>query len=806
MGMYRGKMRRNVKVIGLFLFVFLFITAGSALSFAGWDKETKWKYYDEDRVAIKDQWIEEETGKRYYINEEGWMVTGWYQAKDGGQYFFDSNGAAVIGLAEIDERFYWFEKDGKVFLGDKNVSGKIYHFTSEGIVVQDKISMPHNAYTKEGRRIEKIEETMEEMDYHFESIPYLFLFLYGIFLVVQIRNQSEKNKREKQLQIVLSSASVLSISGLIRLYALFDEMFFNMTLCSVAVFLVSMKLTGRMIKDVKTDKKTAFASFFLAVLLVLAEVIGIGFRKFDNVQESCQVREILYMILYGLPLSCLAEPFFFGLFGMVGEGSYEESPKDVNAVFWKSWLAVFGGYIPCFLAFFPGVYGYDMSWQWKMYVDRNYNTHHPILHTVLSGWILETGNGIFGSYNGGLAVYALFQLLIFSGCIAFGLRFLHKIRISRKLRIIATGFYILFPLLPVLGISTTKDVIFAGLFLAVFVGICDMVNSRKLYQGWRMVVFFSFTILMGLFRNNGLYSLAVMAVCLLAGAMVGKRQGRRMHLNGKLAVLLLAAVMGIYGTLMMLQVGFHAKKGSVVEMMSIPFQQMARTYLCHRHELQKEDRELLLEYVPEYAMENYTYHISDPVKGAVNEKYLMDHKMDFINLWLRLGFQFPKEYILATMYNTFGIWYLGEDFSSYTVMEMGPPFDSTRIVKTHSLIPPLKSVYSWFTASNIKKKLPVLSMVFFTPFYVWTVLTCAVIVMVRKSYIYLIPPLYLLSYILTLALGPCMMMRYMLPVVVCVPILLPMVFFRMYEEIENESQIYHKVGCADGGNEFLDTF
>ena len=76
MGMYRGKMRRNVKGIGLFLFVFLFIVAGSVLSFAGWDRETKWRYYDEDGVAIKDQWIEEEKGKRYYINEEGWMVTG----------------------------------------------------------------------------------------------------------------------------------------------------------------------------------------------------------------------------------------------------------------------------------------------------------------------------------------------------------------------------------------------------------------------------------------------------------------------------------------------------------------------------------------------------------------------------------------------------------------------------------------------------------------------------------------------------------------------------------------------------------
>ena len=98
MGMYRGKMRRNVKVIGLFLFVFLFITAGSALSFAGWDKETKWKYYDEDRVAIRDQQIEEETGKRYYINEEGWMVTGWYQVGANWYYFSPVNdGAHVTG-------------------------------------------------------------------------------------------------------------------------------------------------------------------------------------------------------------------------------------------------------------------------------------------------------------------------------------------------------------------------------------------------------------------------------------------------------------------------------------------------------------------------------------------------------------------------------------------------------------------------------------------------------------------------------------------------------------------------------------
>lgn len=785
----RRKMNKNWNKILLLLFFLLFMTGCPLLALADWQQETGWRYYDESGNEIRDQWVEGKGGKRYYIDENGWMVNGWYAFEDGKQYFFRGDGAAVTGLAEIDGKLYWFEEDGTVFFGEKVIQDQTYHFTPEGMEVpKSRKELPsYRRYSKEGQSIEEGTETGSEALY-FRWLPMILLLLYSGFLAAKMGKGADDGKKrgeEEKLRLVLSAANVLAVSGLVSIYGLFDDLFFNKTLCSVMVFLVSMILLRKVLQDIRRDRRRVLFSFFLSFLLALTEVAGMGLRIFANDEQVLRsVTGLFWMFLSAIPLSCLAEPFFFFLFGLVKEKEEREcpEPREANRVFWKSWLAVFGGYIPCFLAFFPGLYCYDMIWQWAMYVDRNYNTHHPILHSVLGGWLLETGNRIFGSYNGGVFLYALIQLLIFSGCIAFGLRFLYKIGISKKCRLAVMGFYILYPFFPVLGISTTKDVIFAGLFLVVFVGICDMVNNRQVYKGWRLAVFILFTVLMGLYRNNAVYGLLFLDVCLFAGLAAGKRQGHRTRMVGKLALVLLVSVIGIRGMFTTLRIGFHANKGSVVEMLSVPFQQLARTYVFHNQEIGEEDKEILFRYIPEEALGEYKYYLSDPVKGAVNSEYLMDHKKDFIRLWGKLGLQYPKEYILATVYNTFGIWYLGGDSSCYVEYKMSPPFDSVRLVETHSLIPPLKFLYSWFTDLNIKRWLPILSIVFYTSFYAWTVVVCTVVIVMKKQYIYLILPLYLAGYLLTLALGPCMTMRYMLSVVLCTPLLVLIVFREMGRE------------------------
>ncbi len=591
------------------------------------------------------------------------------------------------------------------------------------------------------------------------------------------KREISRGMKSNSLKFILSVASVLAVSGLIEIYGLFDRLYFNKSFLSVMVFCASLVLGGKTLEELKRDRRTAEGSLALSWILMFTEELGMGMRLAANGMPAIiSGGSVLWMAAAACPLSFLTEPVFFWLFGLSRDGKdvcLDE--KELNRVFCRMWLIAFIGYMPCFLAFFPGLYCYDMIWQWSMYVSGSYNTHHPLLHTLLGGGIIELGQRVFGTYNAGLAVYALLQLLALSGSAAWAVRFLYKLRVDRRIRLAAAVFYVVFPAFPVLGISTTKDVLFGGLFLAVFVCLCDMVNDRRIYTGRKLAAFLVVTVLMGMFRNNAVYGLAFLAVCLLAAWLFGARKSSSGGFLLRLTVLSLAAVLLIECGFTVLARGLNAQPGSIREMLSVPCQQLARTYVYHQEEINQADKEELCRYIPEDAMMQYRYWLSDPVKAGLDDSYLKEHKQEFLSLWFRLGRQFPSEYVLAPLYNTMGIWYLGGDSSCYLEYEMSPPIDERHVVETHSLLPLLKKIYSWFTDTNIQKYLPMVSILFYTSFYAWTVLTAGVLIIVRRRYIYLILPLYCIGYMLTLLLGPCLTVRYMICVMLCVPVLLGMV-------------------------------
>ena len=225
---------------------------------------------------------------------------------------------------------------------------------------------------------------------------------------------------------------------------------------------------------------------------------------------------------------------------------------------------------------------------------------------------------------------------------------------------------------------------------------------------------------------------------------------------------------------MALERSFHAEKGSKAEMLSLPMQQMARSYVYHQEEFSKEDRDELLRFFDESALLQYTYYLSDPVKNGLDmEEFELS---DFVRLWLRLGRQFPGEYVKSPLYNTMGLWYMGGDSSCYVEYRMLPPFDEEHVVETRSKLPWLKEYYTWFTDENLQKFLPGLSIFFYTSFYSWCVVLAAGIFIAKRKYHYLILPLFLAGYGFSLIFGPCMAVRYFLAVMVCIPILAAMVF------------------------------
>ena len=97
-----------------------------------------------------------------------------------------------------------------------------------------------------------------------------------------------------------------------------------------------------------------------------------------------------------------------------------------NIWFWQ--LIILITWLPCFLAYFPGIYSYDGEPQLIQYTSGKLDNHHPIIHTLILGKCYDLGRWLRA--NGididGLAFYTAIQVLLLSFALAGVLRFLVK--------------------------------------------------------------------------------------------------------------------------------------------------------------------------------------------------------------------------------------------------------------------------------------------------------------------------------------------------------------------------------------------
>lgn len=578
------------------------------------------------------------------------------------------------------------------------------------------------------------------------------------------------------MKIAAAAVTVTAISGIVKIYGLEDVVFFNKGIISLGAFILAYGAAMRWWKDYQEERRRWILSYLMSLGLIFTEVLGTAMRL-EAAKGGVNLggSGVFFMAAAAMVLALLLEPLFYKVIGFsVRAGKGYGGSRQLNRVFLTAWLILFIGYLPCILAFYPGLYCYDMVWQWSQFDAWQFTTHHPLIHTLLGGGLIELGKVLGGSYNKGLFLHSLVQTLFLTGAMAYGIRFLAKIRANR-LGIILTGlFFLLFPFFPVMGISTTKDTVFAGFFLITFVGVCDMAAERKFYRGWRLGLFLAGGVLMCLFRNNAIYGLAVMACLFGFMWLVWKVRRKEGGLFLKAACLTVLCIVVSQGMFMALEKGLHAEKGSKAEMMSLPMQQMARSYVYHQEEFAPEDKEELLRFFDESWILRYKYYVSDPVKAGMDMEQF--HLADFMRLWLRLGRQFPGEYVKSPLYNMMGLWYMGGDSSCYVEYNMSEPFDEEHRVETRSKLPWLKGYYSWFTDENLQKFLPGLSVFFYTSFYSWCVALAAGILIGKRKYLYLVLPLFLACYGFTLVFGPCIIIRYFLGIMLCIPILAIMVF------------------------------
>ena len=313
---------------------------------------------------------------------------------------------------------------------------------------------------------------------------------------------------KRWFRLIGAACFMVAVSLLLWVCGYDGRLQFNKGLVSLCCFGVAYRWLPETFRHWKQDRRRFFYSYGISVFLALTEVIGLWLWRKENTDLALN-GAMAVIVLFWI-LAALLEPFFYWLSGwdFLEKGMSVSLPK----IFFFSWMVFTAAYVPCLLAFYPGLYTYDMSWQWQQFLGYGDTTHHPLIHTFFASWLIELGNQIFGDYQKGLFLHSVVQMLIMTGSMAFAMTFLVKWKVPKNIWIGIGCFFAFFPFFPVLGISTTKDTVFGCLFLMTFVCICDMEIQKQLYKGWKMAAFVILAILACLFRNNMVYGLALMEI------------------------------------------------------------------------------------------------------------------------------------------------------------------------------------------------------------------------------------------------------------------------------------------------------
>lgn len=287
-----------------------------------------------------------------------------------------------------------------------------------------------------------------------------------------------------------------------------------------------------------------------------------------------------------------------------------------------SWAFIFLCWLPVFLAAWPGVFVIDNVFQLKWYLEGTIIAHHPVLHTYLLGAVLDAGRRIFGTWEAGMCIFSLLQMIFLSAVFAYTVKVMAA-RAGRICRLISVFFYALIPYNPVSAFTATKDTIFAGLFLLVLAGAYQVVcDPEGFFQSWKKILLYVLLVfLMCAFRNTGIY---IFLFSLPTFLIVCRKYWKKVLVMGLAVILAWGIFTGpVYQLL-------DVQKGSSAEMLSVPIQQMARAMVNAPAEFTAEQWEQTEKYMPDYG--SYAERVSDPVKDSFNAGLFEKDPMAFIKL------------------------------------------------------------------------------------------------------------------------------------------------------------------------------
>ncbi len=489
-----------------------------------------------------------------------------------------------------------------------------------------------------------------------------------------------------------------------------------------------------------------------------------------NISISYSIKSLVYMLLFVIAIAMIHRfrsiklPDIFEL--------KARNIIGISVVLLIPWLLIL-------FIFYPGVCNFDtcnqlidlytgtapMPFEWidgQETVSVLLNDHHPVVDTFIFSFFIEIGVFVLRSARFGVFLYCLVQLMVYAVSWAYMLCRIRKWGASVVVSWVSLGLLLFNPYFPMFAICMLKDSLHALVFIWYFLNYsgCLLESPNKK----RVMLICVLSIILALTRKTGIY----LALISNLGLLLSIKCRKYWHwlLAGAIIPYLVVGI--IMPKVIFPLVNIYP--GGKQEMLAVPFQQVAKTYIDYPGEFEEKDRDLLSRLIDVDNLESiYNDHSADDVKNTFNMHAAKEDLSSFAAMWIREGIRHPLLYIvtdikLVAPYVTFG--QVTDFYTEFHPISLGnnPISHPKALLKVQEKY--LEMIRKIWTIQGIK-------IIFQLALYVlWLPITSVWFILKKQKceHLYMFIPIVVLD--LFLIAGPVYASRYALPIVVVFPMFL----------------------------------
>lgn len=443
------------------------------------------------------------------------------------------------------------------------------------------------------------------------------------------------------------------------------------------------------------------------------------------------------------------------------------------------WGFIFLCWLPCYLAYYPGIYSYDIMGQtYQALGMSDFNRFQAIGHTFFVTLCYQIGTLLGGAIDADpsspdataqLVTYSVLQMLILSFAFALCVWYLSKRKLPLALRVTALLYFALNPINAIFSFIPTKDVLFTAFFVLLFVLLAELIRDPERYSrsiAWQ-ACFVVDLLLLCFFRNNALYALLLFFPFLIFAYR--KRCGLKIL---RTAVIFVCCFLIINGPVL---TACGVKSGNVKEALSVPIQQLACTVKFKSDQLTDVQKATIAEILDYDSLaDTYNPRFTDPVKDEFDTEQFANDPAKYAKLWAELFFQFPQEYLSAFFTLNVDYWYpdaaFPDRYSQRMYIETYINEQEAFPIVRDSKLPCLYPFYERFADGQMLQTVPVVSVFFSISTPIWLMLLCMVMLKAKRRArlcLILLPAVLMW---LTFIAGPVSNLRYVYPILAAYPL------------------------------------